>query len=85
MWFVDETGVNLSLARMYGRAFGGTRALGNVPKNYGQAVTILGAMNRDGQIAALEVRGATDELVMLCFIREILSSVVQLGDVVVFT
>lgn len=46
-------------------------------------MTILGAMRRGGQLATLEVRGATDELVMLFFIREILSSVIEKGDVVV--
>ena len=57
--------------------------MGNVPKNYGAGVTILGAMNAGGQLAVLEVRGATDEIVMLFFIREILSSVLEKGDVVV--
>lgn len=83
IWFLDETGVNLSLARSFGRAFCGQRAHGNVPKNYGQGITVLGAINRDGQMAALEVRGATDELVMLAFIREILAPVLEQGDVVV--
>jgi len=83
IWFLDETGVNLSLARTFGRAFGGQRANGNVPKNYGAGVTILGAMRSDGRLATLEVRGATDELVMLFFIREILTPVLEPGDVVV--
>lgn len=83
MWFMDETGVNLALSRTFGRAFGGQRANGNVPKNYGSSVTVLGAMRCDGRLAALEVRGATDELVMLAFIREILSPVLEQGDVVV--
>ena len=83
IWFLDETGVNLSLARMFGRAYGGQRANGNVPKNYGQSITVLGAMNRDGRMATLEVRGATDELVMLAFIREILAPVIERGDTVV--
>lgn len=83
VWFIDETGVNLSLARLMGRAFGGNRAPGNVPKNYGAGVTILGAMRRDGRLASMEVRGTTDELVMLFFIDEILSSVLERGDVVV--
>lgn len=83
IWFLDETGVNLSLARSFGRAFGGHRAMGNVPKNYGQGVTILGAMNRDGRMATLEVRGATDELVMLAFIEKVLKSVLKPSDVVV--
>jgi transposase len=83
VWFLDETGVNLSLGRSFGRAAGGARAFGNTPKNYGAGVTVLGAMRGDGQLATLEVRGATDELVMLFFIREILSLVLKKGDVVV--
>jgi len=83
VWFIDETGVNLSLARPFGRSLGGTRAFGNAPKNYGAGVTVLGAMRRDGRLATLEVRGATDEIVMLTFIEEILSAVMEKGDVVV--
>ncbi len=43
--FVDETGVNLQLARRYGRARGGMRAVGNVPKNYGESVSLIGAID----------------------------------------
>jgi hypothetical protein len=46
-------------------------------------VTFLGAMNEQGIKAALEVRGATDEAVMLCFITAVLAEVVEPGDVVV--
>lgn len=83
VWFLDETGVNLSLARSFGRRLGGRRAFGHTPKNYGAGITVLGAMRRDGQLASLEVRGATDEIVMLTFIEEILSLVMEKGDVVV--
>ena len=83
VWFLDETGVNLSLTRSFGRATGGRRAFGQAPKNYGAGVTVLGAMRHDGQLTTLEVRGATDEIVMLVFIREILSFVMEKGDVVV--
>lgn len=54
-----------------------------MPKNYGGGVTVLGAMRHDGKLASLEVRGATDELVMLTFIEEVLSAVLEKGDVVV--
>lgn len=66
-----------------GRASGGARACGNAPKNYGAGVTVLGAMRQDGKLATFEVRGATDESVMLAFIREVLSAVMEKGDVVV--
>jgi transposase len=57
--------------------------MGNVPKNYGQGVTLLGAMNASGEVAALEVRGATDEQVMMVFITEVLSRTLLPGDCVV--
>lgn len=83
VWFLDETGVKLSLAREWGRSWRGTRAAGIVPKNWGASVTILGAMSQDGQLAAMEVRGATDQAVMLSFVSEVLSKRVSPGDVVV--
>jgi hypothetical protein len=49
--FLDETGVNLSLAREYARSFGGSRAVGSLPK-YGTGVTLIGAMNRTRELAA---------------------------------
>ena len=83
VWFLDETGVSLWLARTHARAYCGARAFGFVPKNYGESVTVLGALNTSGQIAAMEVRGATNEAVMLAFINEVLSKAVSPGDVVV--
>ena len=83
VWFIDEMGVNLAMARRYARAVGGSRAVGAVPKNYGESVTFLGAMSDGGIKAALEVRGATDELVMLAFIEKVLARVVVKGDVVI--
>jgi len=75
--------MNLSLSREYARSERGSRAIGNKPKNYGDSVTLLGAINQDATIAALEVRGSTDETVMLIFIKEILSFYFMPGDCVV--
>ena len=83
LWFLDETGMNLSLAKEYARSQKGIRAVGNKPKNYGDSVTLLGAINEDGTIAALEVRGSTDEIVILTFIKEVLSFYLSPGDCVV--
>lgn len=83
IWFLDETGVNLSFSREYARSERGSRAPGNKPKNYGEGVTLLGAINENGTLAALEVRGATDQTVMLAFIKEVLSRVLSPGDCVV--
>src|SRR4029450_12775388 len=51
--FIDESGVNLAMPRMYGRAPKGERVFGRVPQNYGQNVTILGALGAQGLQAVM--------------------------------
>jgi hypothetical protein len=46
-------------------------------QNPGDSVGLLAAISENGIIAALKVRGATDETVMLAFIEEILSRVLS--------
>lgn len=82
--FVDETGVNLSLARRYGRARGGRRAVGAVPKNYGENVSLIGAIDRNGIVASFAFRGATDTCAMRIFVREVLLPQLVPGDLVVW-
>ena len=82
--FIDETGVNLALARLYGRARRGQRATGAVPKNYGESVTLIGAIDRNGLFASLTFRGATDTLAMTVFLKEVLLPQLKPGDCVVW-
>lgn len=84
MVFIDETGVNLALARLYGRARRGQRATGAVPKNYGESVTLIGAIDRNGLFASLTFRGATDTLAMTVFLKEVLLPQLKPGDCVVW-
>jgi transposase len=83
VFFLDETGVSTALTRLYGRAFGGKRAVGNAPKNYGKQINILSAMSRTGVAASLAVTGSVDSVVMSIFVREILLPVLKPGDLVV--
>jgi len=82
--FVDETGANLRMARRYGRARRGRRAVGRIPKNYGAGISIIGAMDESGLIASLSFRGAMDTAALLKFLTEILLPVLQAGDCVVW-
>jgi transposase len=82
--FIDETGVNLAMARHYGRALRGVRALGTVPKNYGQSVTLIGALDRAGLMATLSFRGATDTAAMKVFVKEVLLPELRPGDCVIW-
>lgn len=81
--FVDESGVNLALTRLYGRAPAGDRAVGSVPRNYGPNVTLLGALSLTGLHALMTVDGATDGEVFRAFVEQVLCPTLSAGDIVV--
>ena len=81
---VDESGVNLALTRLFGRAPRGERVVDSVPKNYGENVTMLGALSASGVEALMTVNGATDGGVFLAFVREVQAPALHEGDVVVW-
>jgi transposase len=81
--FVDESGVNLALTRLYGRAPKGERVIGAVPQNYGQNVTMLGALGGHGSQAVMTVEGATDTAVLRTYVRQVLGPTLVPGDIVV--
>ena len=81
--FVDESGVNLAMTRRYGRAPRGTRVIGSVPQNYGQNVTMLGALGAQGLQAVMTVEGATDAEVFRTYVKRVLGPTLRPGDIVV--
>ena len=83
MIFVDESGLNLALTRLYARAPRGVRAVGAVPQNYGQSLTVLAALDYQGIRAALLVPGATDRDVFLSFLQRVLGPQLRPGAMVV--
>jgi hypothetical protein len=81
--FIDESGLNLAMTRLYGRAPRGARVLGSVPQNYGQNVTILGALSCTGLDAMMTVEGATDADVFRAYVRQMLCPTLHTGDIVI--
>ena len=71
------------MTRRYARAEDGARARGSAPVNYGKNVTMIGAVDRDGVVAAMTVDGATDGDVFLAFIEQILAPELHEGDIVI--
>ena len=43
--FIDETGLNLAMTRLYGRCQGGCRVYDDRPGNKGRNITLIGAMS----------------------------------------
>jgi transposase len=81
--FLDESGSNLALTRLYGRAAPGERMAEGVPQNYGENVTMLAAIGLDGLQAPMTVNGAVDGAVFLTYVREVLCPTLAAGDIVV--
>jgi transposase len=70
--FVDESGANTAMARLYGRGPVGERVVGTVPAAHWQATTLVSAIRADGLAAPLVFEGATDEAAFLTYVREVL-------------
>ena len=81
--FIDESGVNLAMTRLYGRAPRGERAVGSVPINYGSNLTIIGALGAMGLSALMTVDGATDGDIFRVYVGEVLCPTLRQGDIVV--
>jgi len=81
--FVDETGTNVTLTPLYGRALVGKRAVGKVPRNHRTNLTVVGAIALDGVRCLMAYEGGTTKVAFLRFTREALVPSLRRGDIVV--
>jgi hypothetical protein len=70
--FVGESGSNLGMTRLYGRAEEGRRVYGSVPLNRGKNLRIIAAIALRGLVAFLNVLGAANGLIFEAFIATLL-------------
>jgi transposase len=80
--FVDEMGINIDLAREYGRAAPGERVVDSKPSARGDNLSVIGALGYDALRAAMSVVGAVDGDACLVFIQDVLAPRLQPGDIV---
>ncbi len=81
--FVDETGVNLAMTRLYARALKGKRAVGARPDGRGKNLTLVGAMALRGLVAAMTFFGGCDRNAFQTFVDKVLIPNLWPGAVVV--
>jgi transposase len=81
--FIDESGVNLAMTRLYGRAPRGVRVVGSGPQNYGANVTLLAALSRQGTAALMTIDGATAAEVFRADVEHVLGPTLVPGDIVI--
>jgi transposase len=83
IYFIDETGMNIAMARLYARAGGGARAHGAIPKNWGDNVSLIGSLSFDGTMHAMTLPGSADGDAFLIYIKDILCPNLKEGDIVI--
>ena len=77
--FFDESGINLSMARRYGRAQGGNRVVGYVPKNWGESVTLVAGIGKRGLFAPLMLDGSLTGEIFEDYIEQFVLRHIQPG------
>ena len=79
--FLDESGVNLSLTRLYGRAAPDQRVVDQVPLPSGPQTTTLAVIGLTGVTAPLMLSGAVNGSVFYGYIAQCVVPTLQPGDV----
>lgn len=81
--FVDESALTITMTRLYARAPKGERAYGSAPKNWDKSVSVVGALSRQGLLAAMSIQGSVNREVFLVYLRRVLAPMLWPGAVVV--
>jgi transposase len=82
--FVDESGFNTAMTRLYARAPRGKRAYGKVPRNRGKNTTLIAAITLEGAMGeSMTVEGATDSEAFEAYVEHFLAPSLCEGQVVV--
>ena len=79
--FLDESGVNLSLTRLYGRAAPDQRMVDSTPQPSGPQTTTLAVIGWTGITAPLVLSGAVNGTVFYGYIQHCVVPTLQPGDI----
>ena len=66
--FIDESGINLAMVRLYARSLKGTRARGEQPNKRGKNISVIGALSLETTLAYCPIYGSVDRLTFEAFI-----------------
>ena len=81
--FLDESGSNIALTRLYARAPKGQRAHGSIPRNRGKNRTLIASLTLGGMGEALILDGAANTEIFEIYIEQILAPSLQPGQMVI--
>ena len=81
--FIDETGLNTKLARLYGRCPRGERCLSAVPHGHWQSSTFIAALRHEQIAAPFLIDGPVDAAVFTVYLQQVLCPCLQPGDTLI--
>ncbi len=81
--FLDETGANTKMARLYGWGPKSERVVSAVPHGHWQTTTFIGALRTTGLTAPLVIDGAMNGELFLAYVQQQLVPTLTPGDIVV--
>jgi transposase len=81
--FLDESGINLALTRLYGRAPRGKRVSERVPRNDGSHTSVISTLGLMGPEAVWTVDGAVETDVFNVYLERVLRPTVRRGATLV--
>ncbi len=81
--FLDETGLNTKMTRLYGRAPRGERLVAAVPHGHWRTTTFIAGLRQSGVIAPLVLDGPMTGAAFRAYVEQVLAPALKPGDVVV--
>jgi len=81
--FLDETGLNTKMTRLYGRAARDQRCQGQAPHGHWSTFTFIAALRADRISAPWLLDGPMDGASFLTYIEQVLAPELRAGDVVI--
>ena len=81
--FLDETGINIGMTRLYGRAFGEERFIDYVPDVRFDRISLLSSIRLDGTLVPLTYKGTLDGKLFLAYVIQLLVPTLKEGDIVI--
>jgi len=81
--FIDETGSNLALTRLYARAPKGKRARGTILRKRGKNVTMITDLSLQGLGERFILDGAANGDLFEAYVEQILAPTLKIGEIVV--
>lgn len=81
--YLDESGVNTDMTRIYGRAMGGAGAVDNAPINTPANTTILSSIRLNGETAYTTYSGGTTGDKLIDYLKNVLIPTLSKGDVII--